>query len=99
MLNYSKCEKWDAERFLLSYAPQEIERGEEKTEEYTKEVIVPEVSKSAIVEALVRKEFSVSDEIAILRQRSSKKAEFDAYNARVEELKAEAVAILEGLAE
>lgn len=99
MLNYSKCEKWDAERFLLSYDPQEIERGEEKTEEYTKEVIVAEVSKGAIVEALVRKEFSVSDEIAILRQRSSKKAEFDAYNARVEELKAEAVAILEGLAE
>lgn len=99
MLNYSKCEKWDAERFLLSYDPQEIERGEEKTEEYTKEVIVPEVSKGAIVEALVRKEFSVSDEIAILRQRSSKKAEFDAYSARVEELKAEAVAILEGLAE
>lgn len=99
MLNYSKCEKWDAERFLLEYDPQEIERGEEKTEEYTKSVIVREVNKGAIVEALVRKEFSVSDEIAILRQREAKAEEFAAYDARVEELKAEAVRILEGLAE
>lgn len=97
MLKFSKCEKWDAERFLLSYDPQEIERGEEKAEEYTKEVIVSQVSKGAIVEALVRKEFSVSDEIAIIRQRDTKAEEFAAYNARVEEIKAEAVSILEGL--
>lgn len=99
MLPYSKCEKWDAERFLLSYDPQEVEKGEEKTEEYTKQVIVAEVGKGAIVEALVRKEYSVSDELGLLRQRESKQEEFAAYNARVEEIKQEADAILAGLAE
>lgn len=99
MLKFSKAEKWDASHTIIEYDPAEVQHGEETAEEYTKKVIVPEVSKAAIVEALVRNEYSVSAEIAILRQRTSKKAEFDAYNARVEELKAEAVAILEGLAE
>lgn len=99
MLKFSKAEKWDASHTIIEYAPAEVKHGEEIVEEYTKKVIVPEVSKAAIVEALVRKEYSVSDEIAIIRQRTAKMAEFDAYNARVEELKAEADTILDGLAE
>lgn len=99
MLKFSKAEKWDASHTIIEYAPAEVQHGEEHAEEYTKKVIVPEVSKAAIVEALVRKEYSVSDEIAIIRQRTTKKAEFDTYNARVEELKAEADAVLAGLAE
>ena len=99
MLKFSKAEKWDASHTIIEYAPAEVQHGEEIAEEYTKKVIVPEVSKAAIVEALVRKEYSVSDEIAIIRQRTTKKAEFDTYNARVEELKAEADTILAGLAE
>ena len=99
MLKFSKAEKWDASHTIIEYAPAKVQHGEETTEEYTKKVIIPEISKAAIVEALVRKEYSVSAEIAILRQRTSKKAEFDAYNARVEELKAEADTILAGLAE
>ena len=99
MLKFSKTEKWDASHTIIEYAPAEVKHGEETTEEYTKKVIIPEVSKAAIVEALVRKEYSVSDEIAIIRQRTAKMAEFDAYNARVEELKAEADTILAGLAE
>ena len=99
MLKFSKAEKWDASHTIIEYAPAEVQHGEGTAEEYTKKVIVPVVSKAAIVEALVRKEYSVSDEIAIIRQRTTKKAEFDTYNARVEELKAEADAVLAGLAE
>ena len=99
MLKFSKAEKWDASHTIIEYAPAEVQHGEETAEEYTKKVIIPEVSKAAIVEALVRKEYSVSDEIAIIRQRTAKKAELDAYNARVEELKMEADTILAGLAE
>ena len=99
MSKFAKAEKWDASHTIIEYAPAEIQHGEETSEEYTKKVIVPVVSKAAIVEALVRKEYSVSDEIAIIRQRTAKKAEFDTYNARVEELKAEADAVLAGLAE
>ena len=99
MLKYSKAEKWDASHTIIEFAPAEVQHGEETTEEYTRKVIIPEVSKGAIVEALVREQFSVSDELAILRQRNSKKAEFNAYDAAVEAIKAEADAILAGLAE
>lgn len=39
---------------------------------------------------LIRKKYSVSDELAILRQRDVKAEEFDAYNAYVEDCKATA---------
>lgn len=39
---------------------------------------------------LVRERYSVSDELAILRQRETKPAEFGAYNAFAEECKAAA---------
>ena len=99
MLKFSKAEKWDASHTIIEYAPAEVQHGEETAEEYTKKVIVPEVSKAAIVEALVRRQFSVSDELGILRQRNTKKAEFTAYNDFVEEAKSTADAILTGLTE
>lgn len=99
MQKFSKSEKWDDSHVIIFYAPGEVKHGEETVEEYTKHVVVTEASKPAIVEALVRREYSVSDEIAIIRQRTTKKAEFEAYNARVEAIKAEADAILEGLKE
>ena len=97
MVKYSKIEAWDGSHMIIFYNPAEVEREGETAVEYMDNVIVPEASKGAIVEALVRKEFSVSDELAILRQRTSKKAEFNAYDARVEELKAIADQILAGL--
>ena len=99
MQKFSKCEKWDDSHVIIFYAPGGVKHGDETVEEYTKHVVVTEASKPAIVEALVRREYSVSDEIAIIRQRTTKKAEFEAYNARVEAIKAEADAILEGLKE
>lgn len=99
MQKFSKCEKWDDSHVIIFYAPGDVKHGDETVEEYTKHVVVTEASKPAIVEALVRREYSVSDEIAIIRQRTTKKAEFEAYNARVEAIKAEADAILDGLKE
>ena len=55
MLKFSKAEKWDASHTIIEYAPAKVKHGEETAEEYTKKVIIPEVSKAAIVEALVRK--------------------------------------------
>lgn len=46
------------------------------------------------IEKKIRKRYSISDEIAILRQRDTKVAEFNAYNAFVEKCKAEVKAEL-----
>jgi hypothetical protein len=97
MSKFAKSEKWDSSRIIIQYAPAEVQHGEETAEEYTKKVIVPEVSKAAIVEALVRKEYSVSDEIAILRQRDTKPDEFAEYNNFAEACKAEANSIIGSL--
>ena len=97
MAKFSKIEKWDHISSIIFFNPVEVEKEGEKVTEYQDKVIVAEATKGAIVEALVRRQFSVSDEIALLRQRNSKKAEFNAYDAFVEEAKAAADAILEGL--
>ena len=43
----------------------------------------------------IRKKYSVNQELAVLRQRDTKPAEFEEYNAYVEKCKAEAKAELE----
>ena len=43
----------------------------------------------------IREKYSINDELAILRQRDTKPAEFEEYNAYVEQCKAEAKAELE----
>ena len=45
---------------------------------------------SACVDSRIRERYSISAELAILRQRDSKPEEFAAYNAYVEAVKAEA---------
>lgn len=47
-----------------------------------------------LVERLIRQKYTVSAELAILRQRDEKPEEFTAYNAYAEECKAEAKRIL-----
>lgn len=47
-----------------------------------------------LVEKKIRKKYSVNAELAILRQRDTKPAEFAEYNAFVEQCKAEAKAEL-----
>lgn len=48
-----------------------------------------------LVQELINDKYSIFDEIAILRQRSTKKAEFNEYNAYCEECKARAKQMLE----
>lgn len=51
--------------------------------------------KSRAIEELIRERYSVSDELAILRQRDTKPEEFAEYNAFVEQVKAEVNAEIE----
>lgn len=48
-----------------------------------------------LVQELINEKYSIFDELAILRQRSTKKAEFNEYNAYCEECKARAKELLE----
>jgi hypothetical protein len=52
--------------------------------------ITPEQRYKDRVIELVREEYSVDDELAILRQRDTKIEEFNAYNSFVEECKSQA---------
>lgn len=51
--------------------------------------------KGELIREKVRAKYSIYDEIAIIRQRDTKPAEFAAYNAFVEQCKAEAKKELE----
>lgn len=64
---------------------------------------LPDTEKTAsstyeeLVEQLIRKRYSVSAELAILRQKDMKYAEFCAYNEYAEQCKTEAKAIIFGI--
>lgn len=49
-----------------------------------------------LVENLIRQRYSLSEELAILRQRYTKLEEFDEYNAYAEQCKAKAKSLLGG---
>ena len=95
MSKYSKVEKWDGSRFIVMWDPQKVEGPDgEVREEFAHEVLVPAVTKAAITEAIIRTKYSLSDEIALLRQKSSKKAEFNEYDGFADAAIATAEAIL-----
>ena len=48
-----------------------------------------------LVQDLINEKYSIFDEIALLRQRSTKKAEFNEYNAYCEDCKVRAKQMLE----
>lgn len=50
-------------------------------------VFVSELTVANLVSAIIRKSYSVDDELAILRQKDSKPEEFATYNATAEEAK------------
>ena len=56
---------------------------------------IPSQDYGELVESLIRRKYSLSAELAILRQRDSKPEEFSEYNAYAEQCKAEAKAILQ----
>lgn len=88
-----KVARFDQKTLLVAYNIAAAEQNEESGFEYDI-VKVAELSKPAIVEALVRERYSVSDELALLRQRNTKKAEFSEYNDFVEGAKTLADEIL-----
>ena len=53
------------------------------------------MSYSATVSSLIRKRYSVNDELAILRQRDSKPDEFAEYNTYCEQCKAKAKLLIQ----
>ena len=55
------------------------------------------MSYSATVSSLIRKRYSVNDELAILRQRDSKPDEFAEYKTYCEQCKAKAKLLIQGL--
>ena len=54
-----------------------------------------QMSYSTTVSSLIRKRYSVNDELAILRQRDSKPDEFAEYNTYCEQCKAKAKSLIQ----
>ncbi len=104
-----KVAQYDHSHVILSYNIVAVEATEDREAGFEFDtVIVPNISKGAIVEALIRTGFSfekdgnvvdhpglsIGEEFALNRQRNSKKAEFNDYNDFAEAAKATADAIL-----
>lgn len=53
------------------------------------------ISYSALVSRMIRRKYSINDELAILRQRDSKPAEFAEYNTYCEQCKAKAKSLIQ----
>ena len=90
-----KVAKFDHSHVILAYNIVAVEATDSKDAGFEYDtIVVPEVSKGAIVEALLRERYTINDELALLRQRNSKKAEFNEYNDFAEAAKATADSIL-----
>lgn|GEM_PF-1798403 len=90
-----KVARYDHSHLIVSYNVEPVEATEDRDAGFEFDtIVVPALEKGPIVEAIVREKYSVSDEIAILRQRTTKKAEFNEYNDFAEAAKATADAIL-----
>ena len=64
-----------------------VEMTEEEIAELQKDV--PDIPYEERIVSRIREKYSVNDELAILRQRSTKPEEFEEYNAFVEQIKQE----------
>ncbi len=73
----------------IAHRDEEAEEVTETTHEIfrCKAVDLPEFTYEKLIDALIRERFSISDELAILRQRDSKPEDFQAYNTYAEECK------------
>lgn len=74
----------DGKMIYRDMAPEEVAEYEKAQAE------MPKPSYGEKVEELIRERYTISDEIAILRQRDTKPEEFAEYNAFAEECKAKA---------
>jgi len=90
-----KVAKYDHSHLLISYNIVAVEATETRDAGFEFDtLVVPELSKGAIVEAILRERYTLNDELALLRQRTTKKAEFNEYNDFAEAAKTTADAIL-----
>lgn len=90
-----KVAKYDHSHVIVSYNVEPVEATEDRDAGFEFDtLIVSKAEKGSIVEAIVRERYSISDELGIQRQRSTKEAEFKEYNDFVEAAKATADAIL-----
>lgn len=72
----------------------EYEAAPEATEDGTETSPVP-MDYGETVNGLIRRKYTLSEELAILRQRDTKAEEFEAYNAYAESCKGEAILLIE----
>lgn len=72
----------------------EYEEAPETTEDGTETSTVP-MDYGETVNGLIRRKYTLSEELAILRQRGTKAEEFEAYNAYAESCKEEAILLIE----
>lgn len=72
----------------------EYEAAPEATEDGTETSPVP-MDYGETVNGLIRRKYTLSEELAILRQRDTKAEEFKAYNAYAESCKEEAISLIE----
>jgi hypothetical protein len=72
----------------------EYEEAPEATEDGTETPPVP-MDYGETVNGLIRRKYTLSEELAILRQRDTKAEEFEAYNAYAESCKEEARLLIE----
>lgn len=72
----------------------EYEEAPETTEDGTETPHVP-MDYGETVNELIRRKYTLSEELAILRQRGTKAEEFEAYNAYAESCKGEARLLIE----
>lgn len=72
----------------------EYEEAPEATEDGTETSTVP-MDYGETVNGLIRRKYTLSEELAILRQRDTKAEEFEAYNAYAESCKEEARLLIE----
>ncbi len=72
----------------------EYEEAPEATEDGT-ETPPSQIDYGETVNGLIRRKYTLSEELAILRQRDTKSEEFEAYNAYAESCKEEAILLIE----
>ena len=87
-------EKWDNEKFVVRFHIEELPDEDGGVKYEYNEVLVPEVTRKAIIDALVAQVYDFADEIALTFNRDADKEDIEAHEAFVVECKAIADEIL-----
>lgn len=87
-------EKWDNEKFVVRFHVEELPDEDGGVKYEYNEVLVPEVTRKAIIDALVAQVYDFADEIALAFNRDADKEDIEAHEAFVAECKAIADEIL-----